>query len=50
MSANVDNLSEQEIKDKMKKILEDHKDLIEGTATEVSSLPDEQSKTLKKLN
>ena len=50
LSANVDNLSEQEIKDKMKKILEDHKDLIEGTATEVSSVIDEQPQTLKKLN
>ena len=50
LSANVDNLSEQEIKDKMKKILEDHKDLIEGTAIEVSSMKDEQPKTLEKLN
>ena len=35
MTGNIDNLSEQELESRMKDILKDHKDIIEGTAVDV---------------
>ena len=35
MTGSIDNLSEQELESKMKDILKDHKDIIEGTAVDV---------------
>ena len=37
MTGNIDNLSEQELESRMKDILKDHKDIIEGTATDIVS-------------
>ena len=35
MTGSIDNLSESELEDRMKDILKDHKDIIEGTAVDV---------------
>ena len=35
MTGSIDNLSEQELEDRMKDILKDHKDIIEGTAVDI---------------
>ena len=37
MTGNIDNLSEEELESRMKDILKDHKDIIEGTATDSSA-------------
>jgi len=50
LSGNLDNLSEKEIEARMKQIINDHKDIIEGTVAEESSQLDDRSQTLKKLN
>jgi hypothetical protein len=50
MTGNIDNLSEQEIESKMKDILNDHKDIIEGTSIDIHQEPPEKPKNLKKLN
>ena len=50
LSGNIDNMSEDEIKNQMKKIVEDHKDVIEGTAIEVPSLITEKKENKEKLN
>tara|TARA_R110002012_G_scaffold31691_2_gene94683 strand:- start:275 stop:781 length:507 start_codon:yes stop_codon:yes gene_type:complete len=50
MTGNIDNLSEQELEQRMKEILSDHKDIIEGTATEVIQEKVVKPKNIKKLN
>ena len=46
MTGNIDNLSEDEIEFKMKKILEDHKDLIEAVdVTPESTIEDKSQST-----
>ena len=50
MTGNIDNLSEQELEERMKEILSDHKDIIEGTATEVIQEEVVKPKNIKKLN
>ena len=63
MTGSIDNLSEQELESKMKDILKDHKDIIEGTAVDViqetviedtiiEEEPEEtvEPKNIKKLN
>ena len=50
LSGNLDNLSEKEIEARMKQIINDHKDIIEGTVAAESSELDDKSQTLKKLN
>jgi hypothetical protein len=50
MTGNIDNLSEQELEQRMKEILSDHKDIIEGTATEVIQEEVVKPKNIKKLN
>ena len=50
MTGNIDNLSEQELEERMKEILSDHKDIIEGTATEVIQEKVVKPKNIKKLN
>jgi len=50
MTGNIDNLSEQELEQRMKEILSDHKDIIEGTATEVIQEEVVKPKYIKKLN
>jgi hypothetical protein len=50
MTGNIDNLSEQELESRMKDILKDHKDIIEGTAVEVVTEESETPKNIKKLN
>jgi len=50
MTGNIDNLSEQELESRMKDILQDHKDLIEGTATELVPEESEVPENIKKLN
>ncbi len=50
MTGSIDNLSEQELEDRMKDILKDHKDIIEGTAVDIVQEESETPKNLKKLN
>jgi len=50
MTGSIDNLSEQELESRMKDILKDHKDIIEGTATEVIQEEVVKPKNIKKLN
>jgi hypothetical protein len=50
MTGSIDQLSEQEIEERMKQILTDHKDIIEGTATEVIQEKVVKPKNMKKLN
>ena len=50
MTGNIDNLSEEEIESRMKDIIKDHKDIIEGTATEVVQEAAESPENIKKLN
>ena len=50
MTGNIDQLSEKELEDRMKDILKDHKDIIEGTATEVIQEEVVKPKNIKKLN
>jgi len=50
MTGNIDNLSEQELEERMKEILSDHKDIIEGTATEVIQEEVVKPRNIKKLN
>ena len=50
MTGSIDQLSEQEIEERMKQILTDHKDIIEGTATEVIQEEVVKPKNMKKLN
>jgi len=50
MTGNIDNLSEQELESRMKDILKDHKDIIEGTATDIVSEESDLPKNIKKLN
>jgi hypothetical protein len=50
MTGNIDNLSEQELEQRMKEILSDHKDIIEGTAKEVIQEEVVKPKNIKKLN
>ena len=42
--------SEKEFEERMKQILSDHKDIIEGTATEVVQEKPAKPKNIKKLN
>ena len=50
MTGNIDNLSEQELESKMKDILKDHKDIIEGTAVDIHTEESEIPENIKKLN
>jgi len=50
MTGSIDNLSEQELEERMKDILKDHKDIIEGTAVDIVQEESETPKNLKKLN
>ena len=50
MTGNIDQLSEKELEDRMKDILKDHKDIIEGTATEIIQEKVVKPKNIKKLN
>ena len=50
MTGNIDNLSEQELEQRMKEILSDHKDIIEGTSTEIIQEEVVKPKNIKKLN
>ena len=50
MTGNIDQLSEKELEDRMKDILKDHKDIIEGTATEIIQEEVVKPKNIKKLN
>ena len=50
LTGNIDNLSEEEIESRMKDIFTDHKDIIEGTATEVIQEKIVKPKNMKKLN
>ncbi len=50
MTGNIDNLSEQELESRMKDILKDHKDIIEGTATDILQEESESPENIKKLN
>ena len=50
MTGNIDNLSEQELESRMKDILKDHKDIIEGTATDILQEESEKPENIKKLN
>ena len=50
MTGNIDNLSEQELESRMKDILKDHKDIIEGTATDILQEESETSQNIKKVN
>jgi hypothetical protein len=50
MTGNIDKLSEQEIEERMKQILKDHKDIIEGTSTIVTQEKPVKLKNIKKLN
>jgi hypothetical protein len=50
MTGNIDNLSEQELESRMKDILKDHKDIIEGTATDILQEEPETEENIKKLN
>ena len=50
MTGNIDQLSEKELEERMKQIISDHKDIIEGTSTEVVQQKTVSPKKLKKLN
>ena len=50
MTGNIDQLSEKELEERMKQILSDHKDIIEGTSTEVVQEKPAKPKNIKKLN
>ena len=50
MTGSLDNLSEEEIELRMKDILKDHKDIIEGTSTDISTEESVTPKNIKKLN
>ena len=50
MTGNIDNLSEEELESRKKDILKDHKDIIEGTATDIQPEATESPKNIKKLN
>jgi len=50
MTGNIDNLSEQELESRMKDILKDHKDIIEGTAVDIHTEESEIPENIKKLN
>ena len=50
MTGNIDNLSEEELESRMKDIIKDHKDIIEGTAVEVVQEETESPENIKKLN
>jgi len=50
MTGSLDNLSEEEIELRMKDILKDHKDIIEGTSTDIPTEESVEPKNIKKLN
>ena len=50
MTGSLDNLSEEEIELRMKDILKDHKDIIEGTSTDIPTEVSATPKNIKKLN
>ena len=50
MTGSIDNLSEQELESRMKDILRDHKDIIEGTAVDIHTEESEIPENIKKLN
>jgi len=50
MTGNIDNLSEQELESRMKDILKDHKDIIEGTATDITEEPTELPESTETIN
>ena len=49
MTGNIDNLSEKELEAKMKQILNDHKDIIEGTSVDVTPKEQKSSSTASKV-
>ena len=50
MTGSIDNLSEQELESRMKDILRDHKDIIEGTAEDLPPEEPDTPQNIKKLN
>ena len=50
MTGNIDNLSEQELESRMKDILKDHKDIIEGTATDITEESTELPESTETIN
>ena len=50
MTGNIDNLSEQELESRMKDILKDHKDIIEGTAVDITEESSELPKKTETIN
>ena len=50
MTGNIDNLSEQELEARMKDILKDHKDIIEGTAQDITEESTELSENTETIN
>jgi len=50
MTGNIDNLSEQELESRMKDILKDHKDIIEGTAQDITEESTELPENTETIN
>ena len=50
MTGNIDNLSEQELESRMKDILKDHKDIIEGTAVDITEESPELPEKTETIN
>ncbi len=50
MTGNIDNLSEQELEARMKDILKDHKDIIEGTAQDITEESTELPENTETIN
>ena len=50
MTGSIDNLSEQELEDRMKDILKDHKDIIEGTAVDITEESPELPEKTETIN
>ena len=50
MTGSIDNLSEQELEDRMKDILKDHKDIIEGTAVDITEESSELPEKTETIN
>ena len=50
MTGNIDNLSEQELESRMKDILQDHKDIIEGTAVDITEESTELPEKTETIN
>ena len=50
MTGSIDNLSEQEIEERMKDILKDHKDIIEGTAVDITEESSELPEKTETIN